>query len=133
MDDGGNPYIIIMIMMGAVIVVLAMALIMVIMRFRDTIKKQLLKSAKGEQKSAEEEVQEEIISMLNEGHEQGVFLGNEAEMIQNIFDFSDNGIPNYGGTRDYIDTTKLTMFQLRFNSNKAGRCRIVSENLARLV
>lgn len=89
MDDGGNPYIFIMIMMGAVIVVLAMALIMVIMRFRDTIKKQLLKSAKGEQKSAEEEVQEEIISMLNEGHEQGVFLGNEAEMIQNIFDFSD--------------------------------------------
>ena len=50
-----------------------------------------------------------------------------------IFDFSDNGIPNYGGTRDYIDSTKLTMFQVRFNSNKAGRIRIVSENLARLV
>lgn len=50
-----------------------------------------------------------------------------------IFDFSDNGVPNYGGTRDYIDTTKLTMFQLRFNSNKAGRVRIISENLARLV
>ena len=50
-----------------------------------------------------------------------------------IFDFSDNGIPNYGGTRDYIDSTKLTMFQVRFNSNKAGRVRIVSENLARLV
>lgn len=50
-----------------------------------------------------------------------------------IFDFSDNGVPNYGGTRDYIDTTKLTMFQLRFNSNKAGRVRVISETLARLV
>lgn len=50
-----------------------------------------------------------------------------------VFDFSFNGISNYGGTRDYIDTSKLTMFQLRFNSNKSGRIRIINENLARLV
>ena len=33
--------------------------------------------------------EEEIISMVNEGHEQGVLLASEAEMIHNIFEFSD--------------------------------------------
>lgn len=32
---------------------------------------------------------EEIISMVNEGHEQGVRLASEAEMIQNIVEFGD--------------------------------------------
>ena len=49
-----------------------------------------------------------------------------------IFDFSYNGTSNYGGTRDYIDAEMLTMLQLRFNSSKAGRIRIISENIARL-
>lgn len=31
----------------------------------------------------------EIISMVNEGHEQGVLLASEAEMIANIFEFGD--------------------------------------------
>ena len=30
--------------------------------------------------------EEEIISMVNEGHEQGVLQANEAEMIHNIFE-----------------------------------------------
>lgn len=66
-------------------------------------------------------------------HKNEMQFGEEQPKGVYIFDFSDNGIPNYGGTRDYIDSTKLTMFQVRFNSNKAGRIRIVSENLARLV
>lgn len=33
--------------------------------------------------------EEEIISMVNEGHEQGVLEANEAEMIHNIFEFGD--------------------------------------------
>lgn len=33
--------------------------------------------------------EEEIISMVNEGHEQGTILESEAEMIHNIFDFDD--------------------------------------------
>lgn len=33
--------------------------------------------------------EEEILSMVNEGHEQGVLERSEAEMINNIFDFSD--------------------------------------------
>ena len=34
-------------------------------------------------------VEEEIISMVNEGHEQGVLHETEAEMITNIFEFGD--------------------------------------------
>lgn len=33
--------------------------------------------------------EEEIVSMVNEGHEQGVFEANEAEMINNIIEFGD--------------------------------------------
>ena len=44
----------------------------------------MLKGKRDKQKS-----EEEIISMVDEGHEQGVFLENEAEMIHNIFAFSD--------------------------------------------
>ena len=33
--------------------------------------------------------EEEIMSMVNEGHEQGVLLAEEAEMITNIFEFGD--------------------------------------------
>lgn len=34
-------------------------------------------------------IEEEIISMVNEGHEQGVLEASEATMISNIFDFAD--------------------------------------------
>lgn len=37
----------------------------------------------------EDVTEEEIISMVNEGHEQGVLLESEAEMIHNIFEFGD--------------------------------------------
>ncbi len=40
-------------------------------------------------KSGEDVTEEEIISMVNEGHEQGVLLATEAEMITNIFEFGD--------------------------------------------
>lgn len=37
----------------------------------------------------DDEIEDEIISMVNEGHEQGVLLASEATMIQNIFEFGD--------------------------------------------
>ena len=37
----------------------------------------------------EDVTEEEIISMVNEGHEQGVLEASEAEMIHNIFEFGD--------------------------------------------
>lgn len=39
--------------------------------------------------NTEDVTEEEIISMVNEGHEQGVLLESEAEMIHNIFEFGD--------------------------------------------
>lgn len=60
-------------------------------------------------------------------------LGFELPKGCYCFDFSSGGnITNYGGTRDYIDTEKLTEFWLRFNSNVRGKVVIVSECLARL-
>lgn len=43
-------------------------------------------------KSANDEFEEEIISMVNEGQEQGVLQESEAEMIQNIFEFGDTEV-----------------------------------------
>lgn len=40
-------------------------------------------------KDSEDVTEEEIISMVNEGHEQGVLDASEAEMIQNIFELDD--------------------------------------------
>ncbi|MEF9941377.1 MAG: hemolysin family protein [Lachnospiraceae bacterium] len=40
----------------------------------------------------QEDVAEEIISMVDEGHEQGVFVSNEAEMIRNIFEYGDKNV-----------------------------------------
>lgn len=37
----------------------------------------------------EDEFEDELISMVNEGHEQGVLLASEATMIQNIFEYGD--------------------------------------------
>lgn len=37
----------------------------------------------------DDSTEEDIISMVNEGHERGVILASEAEMIHNIFEFDD--------------------------------------------
>jgi len=47
-------------------------------------------------------------------------------------DLSDNGIVNYGGSINYIDSEKLTELWLRFNPTVAGTVTVISENLARL-
>ncbi len=49
-----------------------------------------------------------------------------------VFDFSNQGLPNFGGSRDYIDTERLTEFWLKFTPTVAGTARVVSESLARL-
>lgn len=49
-----------------------------------------------------------------------------------VFDFSNQGIPNLGGTRDYIDTERLTEFWVRFSTQKAGKLTVVTETLSRL-
>jgi hypothetical protein len=49
-----------------------------------------------------------------------------------VLDFSDQGLPNYGGSMNYVDSEKLTELWLRFNANVAGTITVISENLARL-
>jgi hypothetical protein len=49
-----------------------------------------------------------------------------------VFDFTDQGFVNYGGSRDYIDTEKLTMFQARFSAPGAGNITAIYETLSRL-
>ncbi len=46
--------------------------------------------------------EEEIISMVNEGHEQGVIQASEAEMISNIFEFGDKEAQDIMTNRNYI-------------------------------
>ncbi|MDO4344398.1 MAG: hemolysin family protein [Eubacteriales bacterium] len=53
--------------------------------FTGRLAKKLGRSGSG----SEEYLEDEIISMVNEGHEQGVLKADEAQMIQNIFEFTD--------------------------------------------
>lgn len=49
-----------------------------------------------------------------------------------LFDFSNQGIPNFGGSRDYIDTERLTQFEVRFSTTKNGKMSAISETLSKL-
>lgn len=61
--------------------------------------------------------EEEIISMINEGHEQGMLLASEAEMIHNIFEFGDKEAKDIMTHRKHItaiDGTKTFAETLAF-------------------
>lgn len=49
------------------------------------------------------------------------------------FDFSNQGIPSLGGSRDYLDSERVTEFTLRFTAAKAGKLTVISEKLSRLI
>ncbi len=74
MEDGSSPYIIIVI----ITIVAITEFIVLVNNYR---------------KSKQENVTEDdIISLVNEGHEDGNILKSEAVMIQNIFEFSDTDV-----------------------------------------
>lgn len=56
----------------------------------------------------EETVEEEILSMVEEGHEQGVIEENEAEMISNIFEFGDKDARDIMTSRQKIIAVEKT-------------------------
>ena len=89
MDGDGNPYMI-PILVG-IIILLTIALTIVLFICRESFVKELKKkkNIKLNNVSEDDVIEEEIISMVNEGHEQGVLLESEAEMIHNIFEFGD--------------------------------------------
>jgi len=60
------------------------------------------------------------------------FYGKPLPAGAYAFDLTYQGMANYGGTRDYINTERLTEFWLKFNTSKAGQITVVYENLTRL-
>lgn len=57
----------------------------------------------------EDKVEEEILSMVEEGYEQGVIEDNEAEMISNIFEFSDKNARDIMTNRQKVIAVENTM------------------------
>ncbi len=88
MDEAGNPYLLYFLI--GIIVVLVVALATVIYICRKSLMKKIKKNFKKNNDVSEDDViEDEIISMVKEGHEQGVLLDSEAEMIHNIFEYGD--------------------------------------------
>ena len=113
--DGVHPLLVVSI---AINVVLVVAMAWMLITFRKSIVKRFRKIKNGEKTLAtlsnNDVTEEEIISMVNEGHEQGVLLESEAEMIHNIFEFGDKeakdimthrkSIEALDGNKSYYDT-----------------------------
>ena len=74
---------VLLLLTGIVIVVL----IIMMRRLAEVMKKSDFAKLKKEEE--ENEYEEEIMNIAQEGHEQGVILADEAEMISNIFEFGD--------------------------------------------
>ncbi|HBH1802300.1 TPA: hypothetical protein KRM58_003520 [Clostridioides difficile] len=72
-------------------------------------------------------VRAETLAHINESQ-----LGFALPKGMFIFDFAYQGIPGLGGSRDYVDTEKLTEFWIRFSTKNAGKIHVISEKLARL-
>lgn len=89
MEDGANPAFLIGLLL-AVIGILAVLLIGMIILYCKQRTKGFKSITSGDLfHSAEDVTEEEIISMVNEGQEQGAILDSEAEMIQNILEFDE--------------------------------------------
>lgn len=73
----------------------------------------------------EDKVEEEILSMVEEGHEQGVILEDEAEMISNIFEFADKEAKDVMTSRNKIIGIESCMLI------KDALDLIISENYSR--
>ena len=72
--------------MMAIFFLLMVVVLIIVLRLTDTIKKVDFSKFRQEEENVYEE---EIRNIANEGHEQGVILADEAEMISNIFEFGD--------------------------------------------
>lgn len=81
--------------------------------------------------------EEEIISMVNEGHEQGVLEASEAEMIHNIFEFADKEVQDIMTKRNQmvaIDANMSFPEAIEFMIHeKNSRFPIYEENLDHII
>ncbi len=81
--------------------------------------------------------EEEIISMVKEGHEQGVLLASEAEMIHNIFEFGDKDAKDIMTHRKNIvaingDMTFLEMLSF-IKENNYSRFPVYQEDINNII
>ncbi|MDC7278321.1 hemolysin family protein [Butyrivibrio fibrisolvens] len=119
MDDGSNPYIFIVLL--AILVIAELIAIIILYR-----------------KSKQENVTEEdVISLVNEGHEDGNILASEAAMIQNIFEFSDTDVKDIMTHRKNIVAIdgELTLREaISFiNDNNMSRYPVYLEDLDNII
>ena len=88
-------------------------------------------------KKSSDEVEEEILSMVEEGNEQGVIEDNEAEMIVNIFEFSDKCAKDVMTSRQRIlalEDTVTVRDALNFAlENSFTRYPVYSEDIDNIV
>lgn len=88
-------------------------------------------------KKKDEKVEEEILSMVEEGHEQGVILEEEAEMISNIFEFADKLARDVMTNRQRIvaiDRNMLIQDALLFAvENKFSRYPVFEEDIDNII
>ncbi|NLL77250.1 MAG: HlyC/CorC family transporter [Clostridiales bacterium] len=90
-----------------------------------------------EDKDATDVTEEEIISMVNEGHEQGVLQETEAEMITNIFEFGDTEAQEIMTHRKNIVAVEGTMslkeaISFMMNANNS-RFPVYEENIDHII
>ncbi len=81
--------------------------------------------------------EEEIISMVNEGHEQGVFEASEAELITNIFEYADKEAQDIMTHRSNvvgIDGDLVLQDAVHFMlSQKYSRYPVYDENIDKII
>ncbi|MBR5636573.1 MAG: HlyC/CorC family transporter [Pseudobutyrivibrio sp.] len=119
MDEGANPYIFIILL--AVLAIIELIAIIILYR-----------------KSKQENVTEEdVISLVNEGHEDGNILASEAAMIQNIFEFSDTDVKDIMTHRKNIvaiDGEMTLREAISFiNDNNMSRYPVYLEDLDNII
>lgn len=85
----------------------------------------------------EEKVEEEILSMVEEGHEQGVIEENEVEMISNIFEFGDKDAKDIMTNRQKIlalENTLTVSEALKFAlDNRFSRYPVYEEDIDNII
>lgn len=118
MEDGSNPYLIIFLL--AIVVIEAIGVIILYRRSKQ-----------------ENITEEDVISLVNEGHEDGNILASEAAMIQNIFEFSDTDAKDIMTHRKSIvavngDSTLREAINF-INENNMSRYPVYIEDLDNII
>ena len=92
---------------------------------------------KDNRKTESDVIENELISIINEGHEQGVLETSEAVMLNNIFDFVDKQVGNIMTNRSNIvaiDKNTLLIDALNFMLGQSfSRYPVFDENLDSII